>query len=89
MTNFVRLAGHLLKKAAQEFGNHGCNDFSLDPYLTYAEQIHFVVRAHELNGDPEEIPHSIERLPFVPDFVVMGTMGMILEPFTCGMEPIE
>lgn len=82
MKNFVRLAGHLLKKAAQEFSNHGCNDFSLDPYLTYAEQVQFVVKAHELNGDPEEIPRSIENLPNMPDFVVMATIGVILEPHT-------
>lgn len=82
MKNFVRLAGHLLKMSASEFANHGCNDFSLDPYLTYAEQVQFVVRAHELNGDPENAAESVEKLPNMPDFVVMGTIGMILEPHT-------
>ncbi len=73
------LLAECLWMAANEFAEHGCNDFDVSPWLTLEEQIKFVTVAHELNGDPEETAGSIANLPYIPDFVVMGTLASMIK----------
>lgn len=48
------LAAHMLKMAAEEFGNHGCNDFNLAELgWTVEERRDLMKRMREDNGDPE------------------------------------
>jgi hypothetical protein len=47
------LASELLEKAADEFSNHGCNDFDFPDDWTAEEKADFVLRYHQWNGDPE------------------------------------
>lgn len=49
------LAATLLDLAADQFGNHGCNDFRLDKAIPDPDERRQFVRAmHEWNGDLEE-----------------------------------
>jgi len=71
-----KVAAELLSMAADEFGNHGCNDLKLtDLKLTRDEQIALVTYMNEQNGSPEETPDDIKRLPYTADFAVMGALA--------------
>lgn len=63
----------MLELAADEFGNHGCNDCDLSREigLTKEEQIALVTYANERNRSPDETPDDIKRLPRTVDFFVM------------------
>lgn len=68
----IRLIQRLLEDYAGELGNHGCNDMNLDDYgISREEQEELVHLIHKANGDPEEIPGSVARLPHNYDFSVV------------------
>jgi hypothetical protein len=48
------LAAHLLSLAADEFSNHGCNDFDLGKFMNQDEIEQFVAEWSEWNGDATE-----------------------------------
>lgn len=57
-----KLASHLLKMAADEFGNHGCNDFDLGEHLAPDQIKAFVVAFEKWNRrieDPDEVEKMI------------------------------
>lgn len=76
--DYCNLISHFLEVASEELGSRGCNDFDLGQFLSPEDQVKFVTRAHEINGDPEEIEHSIKQLPNCPDFMVAGTLASML-----------
>ena len=47
-----RLAGELLELAADEFGNHGCNDWRWPDYMTLEERLELslAMEKHNVNG---------------------------------------
>lgn len=74
------LASELLKMAADEFGNHGCNDFDLFDYgFTENECKQYAKEYHEWNGDPEEYELTLEEknyhYNYESDFAVMDYMA--------------
>lgn len=67
----LKLASILLSRAANEFGNHGCNDFMKEDYedLNADDVAHITARVNKWDGriDPED-----EMMPYhVPDFALM------------------
>ncbi len=76
--DYCNLISHFLSVAAEELGSRGCNDFSLEPFLSPEDQIKFVSISQELNGTPEDIPEKIKQLPNCPDFVVASTLAHML-----------
>ncbi len=68
----ILLASSLLSVAADEFGNHGCNDWSFPADWAREDQIAFVREYHEWNGDPEEFRESHLHLP---DYAVMAFLA--------------
>ena len=73
-----KLAARLLRAAADEFGNHGCNDFDLvvDGGMTVREADDFRKRYHAWNGDPDEYRAGGTDLP---DFAAMGFLAHLLD----------
>lgn len=69
---WAKIAAEFMDRAADEFGNHGCNDFDLSTLgLSREDQVTLVAFMNERNGSPEETPGDIERLPWTSDFCVM------------------
>jgi diadenosine tetraphosphatase ApaH/serine/threonine PP2A family protein phosphatase len=77
------MAAWWLRRAADEFGNHGCNDldddFIKEANLSDAEKVEFVKQFVLWNGDQDEIasiepiePRDFDRLP---DFALMGFLA--------------
>ena len=76
--NEMKLAAALLDMAADQFSNHGCNDFDLRQHgLSLPEIRDLVAEYHAWNGDPEEVDRYTDRgLPFaLGDFSVMRLMA--------------
>ena len=75
----MRLASHLLRMAADEFGNHGCNDFNLEEVMPDEQERRDLMKLyHEMNGDPEEFnPKSSYKYTF--DFGLMSLMADLLD----------
>lgn len=74
-TTTLRLGSHLLRMAADEFGNHGCNDFKLIDLVPDVEERRALVKAyHEWNGDPHE--YNAERTyTYFEDFALMAFLS--------------
>lgn len=73
------LAAELLKLAADEFGNHGCNDFDLPSGWSRKEKISFIKEYHKWNGDPEEFdPNNL----FIADCAAMSFLAAKLKDET-------
>lgn len=76
--NELKLLADLLEMASDEFGRHGCNDFSLKDYMTKEEAIEFCLNYENYNthGKPisEEDRKYIEEDPlrYLPDFAIFG-----------------
>jgi len=73
-----RFAARLLRMAADEFGNHGSNDFDLvaDGGMMAGEVDDFRRRFHAWNGDPEEF--SAGRTD-MHDYAAMDFLAHLLE----------
>jgi hypothetical protein len=67
-----KLAAILLRIAANEFSNHGCNDFPIEKYLL-PEQVQEITKTfHQYNGDPEVYD---PEWPIANDAALMGFMA--------------
>lgn len=80
---YLRLAGQLLSKAADEFGNHGCNDWEWPDWFPVRERETFV-RAMERANNPasdraDEVADSVGRYATreygPPDWWVMSFLA--------------
>ena len=69
----------MLTFAANEFGNHGCNDFDLGKYMTPEQGKVFMQAYHEWNGDPEEW-NPDEYNGLFSDDAIMGMMAHMIYP---------
>jgi hypothetical protein len=73
------LTAALLEMAADEFGNHGCNDMDrklLDKIgFTEEEKIALGRQYHEYNGDPEEAFGTVKDFDWIHDYAWMGFMA--------------
>jgi len=69
-----KIAAHFLKLAADQFSNHGCNDFDLTTIVPDQAERDKLVRAYfEWNGDPESYYESRGRQG---DYRLMDFMAM-------------
>ena len=81
------LAAKLLRRAADEFGNHSCNDLDLyeDAQLSYDDARDFALEAGKHNRESKE--ETQDRLrnvrSSVPDFEAMSVLAALLERETC------
>jgi hypothetical protein len=66
-----RLAANLLNLAADEFSNHGCNDFDLFKFMTPEEALDLQRAMHAWNGDPEEAPATPQEARWGQDSFLM------------------
>lgn len=74
-----KLCAKLLRKAADQFSNHGCNDFHLvkEGGLTPEESYNVRVKMRAANGDADEV----EELPdnhYTQDWLVMSYLSRLL-----------
>lgn len=71
----------LMRLAADEFGNHGCNDMDLELVKdwTDAEKIDFASRYHEHNGDPGEFGGTVKEFDRIPDYAFFGFLAAELK----------
>lgn len=76
----IKLAAMMLNMAADEFANHGCNDFDLvkDGGLTEAQAKEFKANAERWAGDGEDEP--IDDGPLTGDWIVMNYLAYLLDP---------
>jgi hypothetical protein len=73
-----KLASCLLKEAANEFGNHGCNDVDEKLYdgWTKEERQQFCKEFEEWNGSPDDYnPNFL----YLPDFALMDFLAYKIE----------
>lgn len=71
----TKLAKHFLNLAADEFANHGSNDFELKAFIPkLADRQRFVKEYHEWNGDPEEYDPKA-KYDYFPDFAIMSFLA--------------
>ncbi len=73
--NERRLASDLLRAAAEEFANYGCNDFKRPEWFPRAEWDAMILEYHTENGDPEAAGSS----DYGTDFVLMHHLANKLE----------
>jgi hypothetical protein len=66
----MRLAGILLEMAADEFGNHGCNDFKLPPMPETA--VRDLLTEYYA---PDPIPDLQKKSPILNDAILMSLMA--------------
>ena len=72
---WLRLAADMLEMASEEFGTHGCNDWSFPDSWTPADKEDFVKAMHENNRSPEEFdPKHLD----VPDWWVMTFLANVI-----------
>jgi len=67
----LNLAARLLRLAADEFSNHGCNDFDLFECMTPEEALDLQRAMHTWNGDPENSPSTPQEARWVEDWFLM------------------
>ena len=69
----------LLRRAAEEFATHTCNDFDLDEVMPDVEdRRNFMKEFHEWNGDPESFdPKGTYEV--VPNWLLMDIFANKLE----------
>jgi len=72
----MRMAAELLRTAADEFANHGCNDLDPEVYLGWTDQekANLSLYYHTINGDPEEAENEINE-----DWIAMLAMSHKLD----------
>lgn len=71
----LKLAGEMLALAADQFSNHGCNDWEWPETWTQDERDAFAKAYHEYNGDLENFRPG-QRMN---DYSVMYLLGALLE----------
>ena len=79
-----RLTIHFLKMAADEFSNHGCNDFPLKTFIPDLEERHQLVKEYfEWNKSPQEYNPELSY-DYFPDYALMDFMA-----YKLGLEKTE
>lgn len=75
------LAARMLRMAADNFSNHGCNDFDLvaDGGMLAKEAHGFRKRFHEWNGDLDVFEEEKPGKTDLPDFATMDFLAHLLE----------
>jgi hypothetical protein len=73
----IKLLVPLLKRAAQEFSNHGCNDLNLDEFLTEEERAAFITEVNAIPNFGDE-PFDDDSYA-LPDWLVMKALIKKLE----------
>lgn len=63
----LKLIIHFLSEAADEYSNHGCNDFNLDDYISKEERENFI---SEINSLPL-FDEPLENTKWTMDWMVM------------------
>ena len=78
-----KVAAILLRKAVDEFSNHGCNDFSLrnDAGLTEKESIDFIEILNNFNkiNNPHMFEPKDQDTDVVPDWFLCSMLASKLE----------
>jgi hypothetical protein len=79
----ARIAAEMLELAADEFGNHGCNDFELD---NTPENLAFVKRLIAAGDYPEDEPNlsGDGTKIYLMDWLIMGYCADVLKGETGG-----
>lgn len=68
---WMKLAGALLKRASEEFVNHGSNDWNFPKDWTELDRLNFIAEIHKDNGTPDEAGDCTS----LPDWWVMLFLG--------------
>ena len=70
----------LLRMAANEFSNHGCNDLDsdLEDIFSKEEWIVLMKKYHDYNGDPKEFTGKFES-SLLQDWIWMRYFANVLE----------
>lgn len=81
MNIFNELAAAMLESAADEFGNHGCNDLTSevsDQIKNWSpiQKSYFIQQANDMNNGYTEL--EIDRLHYMPDWLLMRMLAYIL-----------
>jgi hypothetical protein len=76
----LNLAADLLRLAADEFSNHGCNDFDLFEVMTPEEALELQQAMYAWNGDPENAPTEAKDAQWTQDWFLMGYLAAKLVP---------
>lgn len=75
-----RMAADMLRMAAEQFGNHGCNDFNLrEAGLSELERRSLVAAMEAQQGIPEADRTTGDPL-YVMDWMVMDYLASLLYP---------
>lgn len=77
--NELLLASALLDIAGDKFGDHGCNDFNIAPFLNRKEREELIKEFHEWNGDPEEYNDKEAESGLFYDFALMHYLAFKLK----------
>lgn len=72
----ARIAAQMLNLAADQFGNHGCNDFELP---NTPENMEFIKRVIAWSDYPEDEPHLHADQILTMDWEVMRYCADVLE----------
>ncbi len=65
------IAARLLRLAANEFGNHGCNDFDLFEVMSPEEALALQRALHAWSGDMASVPTTTEGARWALDWLLM------------------
>lgn len=69
----------LLKVAAEEFSNKGCNDFDFAHWMPNLAERRALIKAyHEFNGDPENYDPTAKYETY-PDFILASFMAQKID----------
>lgn len=75
----LKLAARFLEMAADEFGNHGCNDFNLAEVMPDVRARRALMKLYrKRNGDPEEYDAN-GSYEYEMDFCLMRLMAWLLD----------
>lgn len=72
----LKIAAELLELAADQFGNHGCNDYEIK---NTKENLEFVKQMIAFSDDPDEKPEVYRGKILICDFQAMQYLSDLLE----------
>lgn len=76
-----RIASHLLRRASEEFSNHGCNDLELRELgLSEDEAFEIMTAIRDASSDPDEPPPQRGARMYTQDWQVMSYLAQKLAP---------
>jgi len=83
---WLHIAAELLDKAAEEFGNHGCNDYVLPDWMVAADRLALDTAFMVFNGDPEMEPSDS---PYASDASLMSFFAEKLREMAGPVPPVQ